>query len=388
MSENRSRSSLIGCLALVIVALLATNALLLVFGSGIGAGRTLPGAPPAPAHVALPAPTPVTPRASLAEIERTTIEIFRRAAPSVVYITNFAVRSDKLRPDVLAIPQGTGSGFVWDAAGHIVTNYHVIHGASALRVTFADQTSVNATVVGVAPDKDLAVIRVQGPAQLQPLPVGSSHDLQVGQMTLAIGNPFGLDHTLSSGIVSGLDREITSVGGRPITGVIQTDAAINPGNSGGPLLDSAGRLMGVNTAIYSPSGASVGVGFAVPVDTVRRIVPQLIEHGRATRPGLGVQLEEGGLARRLGVRGVIVIGVVPGSPAERAGLVPARRDGASGQIVLGDVIVSLDGEAISEPNDLYRVIDRHDVGDRVRLGLARGRATRDVELELSALPGE
>jgi S1-C subfamily serine protease len=385
MADTRPRSALIGCLAVLIVALLATNALLLVFGGRFGA--TGGPAASAPAHVALPTPPPVTPRATLAEAERTTIEIFRNAAPSVVYITNLAVRTDKLRLDVLAIPQGTGSGFVWDTNGHIVTNYHVIHGAEALRVTFADQTFAAARVVGVAPDKDLAVIRVEGAARLQALPVGTSHDLQVGQMTLAIGNPFGLDHTLSSGIVSGLDREITSVGGRPITGVVQTDAAINPGNSGGPLLDSAGRLIGVNTAIYSPSGVNAGVGFAVPVDTVRRIVPQLITNGRATRPGLGVQLEEGRLAERLGIRGALVIGVVPGSPAEQAGIVPARRD-QSGAIELGDVIVGIDGENVAEPNDLYRVIDRHDVGDRVRVKLARGRSTREVEIALHALPGE
>ncbi|HEY8432643.1 MAG TPA: trypsin-like peptidase domain-containing protein, partial [Sandaracinaceae bacterium] len=238
----------------------------------------------------------------------------------------------------------------------------------------------DARLVGTAPRKDVAVLRIDAPRdRLRRLPLGTSADLAVGQFVFAIGNPFGLDHTLSTGVVSGLEREIMSMGGHPIQGVIQTDAAINPGNSGGPLLDSAGRLIGINTAIYSPSGASAGIGFAVPVDTVARVVPQLIEHGRVIRPILGVQLADQDLAARLGIRGALVLGVEPGSPAAEAGIRPTQRD-AYGRLLLGDVIVGADGQDIEDALDLYRAIDRHDVGDTVNLRVRRGRQ----ELEITA----
>jgi S1-C subfamily serine protease len=226
-------------------------------------------------------PRAVTPRGDLAEDEKTTIAIFRQASPSVVHITTLALRQDAFSLDLFQIPRGTGSGFVWDQDGHVVTNYHVIQGADAARVTLADQSSWTARLVGAYPDKDLAVLMIDAPKnRLRPIPVGTSHDLQVGQKVFAIGNPFGLDQSLTTGVISALGREIESVTRQTIKDMIQTDAAINPGNSGGPLLDSAGRLIGVNTAIFSPSGAYAGIGFAIPVDEVNRVVPKLIRHGK------------------------------------------------------------------------------------------------------------
>ncbi|MCZ6452167.1 MAG: trypsin-like peptidase domain-containing protein, partial [Deltaproteobacteria bacterium] len=225
----------------------------------------------------LAAPREITPRGKLSVEESLTIALFRKASPSVVNITTLTVRRDVFTLNLLEIPEGTGSGFVWDNAGHIVTNYHVIQNADVAQVTLADQSTLKARRIGVAPDKDLAVLQIDvAKSRLRPIPIGSSNNLRVGQKVYAIGNPFGLDQTLTTGVISALGREIESVTRRPIRGVIQTDAAINPGNSGGPLLDSAGRLIGVNTQIFSPSGASVGIGFAIPVDTVNRVVPQLI----------------------------------------------------------------------------------------------------------------
>jgi S1-C subfamily serine protease len=329
------------------------------------------------------APPQPAPPEDLSPAETRTIGIFRAASPAVVFITTISLKTDIFRRNVMAIPRGTGSGFMWDMKGHIVTNYHVIRDGNAAKVTLSDQSSYEARLVGSAPDKDLAVLAIDAPiAKLKPLGRGVSKELVVGQQTLAIGNPFGLDHTLSVGVISGLNREIKSVGGRPIQGVIQTDAAINPGNSGGPLLDSSGRLIGINTAIFSPSGASAGIGFAVPVDTVERIVPQLIQHGRVIRPGLGIQIAEKELATRAGVVGVLILSVLDGSPAERAGIRPTLRDPRSNQIVLGDVITAIDEKAVKEPNDLYRQLDEKKVGDRVRLRIRRGQRETTIVVPL------
>jgi S1-C subfamily serine protease len=337
----------------------------------------------APSPSAVPEVSPITPRGDLADFEHTTIEVFERTSPSVVYITKIAVRADPFRRNAFGIPQGTGSGFVWDTEGHIVTNYHVVAGGDAARVTLSDQSVWAARLVGFHADADIAVLKIEAPAELlRPVVVGSSSDLQVGQAVLAIGNPFGLDHTLSTGVVSALGREIPSIGGRPIQNAIQTDAAINPGNSGGPLLDSSGRLIGINTQIYSPSGASAGIGFAIPADTVRRVVPELVAHGRVVRPVLGIQIDEGGLAQQFGRRGVLILGLSPGGGAERAGLVPARQDPYTGGIVLGDVIVAIDNEPIADPSDLYRVLDDKRVGDRVQVRVQRGDREMNVEVEL------
>jgi S1-C subfamily serine protease len=346
-------------------------------------------------HVSAPPPvgarpaTPPPPRTDLGAAEKKTIDIFRQASPAVVYITRINIRHSRFQMDAMAIPSGTGSGFVWDRKGHVVTNYHVIRGGSAAKVTLADQSSWDATLVGHAVEKDLAVLRIKAPAnKLTALPVGTSSNLLVGQDVFAIGNPFGLDHTLSKGVISGLGREIKSVAGHPITGVVQTDAAINPGNSGGPLLDSAGRLIGVNTAIYSPSGASAGIGFAVPVDTVNRIVPQLIKHGRVVRPGLGIQIADEGVTRRVGVAGVLVLGVVDGSGADKAGLQPTLRDKSTGEIVLGDIIVGVDGKKVKGPTDLFRALDAKQVGDVVTVTVERGNKKLDLKVQLSALGGK
>jgi S1-C subfamily serine protease len=323
--------------------------------------------------------------ADLTAFEKRTIDVFHQSAPSVVFITTITLTTDAFHRDVLAIPAGTGSGFVWDNKGNIVTNFHVIREGNAARVTLDDHTTYNAKLVGHSADKDLAVLHIDVPDdKLRPLPRGSSSSLVVGQIALAIGNPFGLDHTLSTGVVSGLEREITSATGRPIFGVIQTDAAINPGNSGGPLLDSGGRLIGVNTAIVSPSGTSAGVGFAVPVDIVERIVPQLIDHGRVVRPGLGIGMDPQ-LNRATGIDGVLILNVSPGGAAEEAGLRPTTRDAESGRIVLGDVIVAVDGVPVHDQSDLFRRLDDKQVGDRVELTIKREGKEKRVSVELRAL---
>jgi S1-C subfamily serine protease len=239
--------------------------------------------------------------------------------------------------------------------------------------------------VGAAPDKDLAVLRIDAPAnKLRAIPVGTSKDLQVGQSVFAIGNPFGLDQSLTTGVISALGREIESVTRRPIQGVIQTDAAINPGNSGGPLLDSAGRLIGVNTAIYSPSGASAGIGFAIPVDTVNRIVPELIRSGKVTRPGMGIQIAEDQIAERLGVTGVLVVDVAQGSAAAKAGLRPTRRE-ASGRVKLGDVITSIDGKKIESANELFLALEKYKIGDSINVSLLREGKAVQVKVTLEAV---
>jgi S1-C subfamily serine protease len=292
------------------------------------------------------------------------------------------VRQDRVTFDIFQMPKGTGSGFVWDQDGHVVTNYHVIQGADAARVTLADQSSWSARLVGAYPDKNLAVLVIDTPReQLHPIPVGTSHDLQVGQKAFAIGNPFGLDHTLTTGVVSAVGREIESVTHRTIKDAIQTDAAINPGNSGGPLLDSAGRLIGVNTAIYSPSGAYAGIGFAIPVDEVNRVVPKLIREGKVNRPWLGVQPAPDQLARRLGLKGVLVFDVEPGGPAAEAGLRPTRRD-ESNHIQLGDVIVAVDDQPVRSANDLFDVLEQHHVGDTVQVTVLRDGEEHRVPVKL------
>ncbi len=330
-------------------------------------------------------PRAITPRGELAQDEQTTIELFRNASPSVVYITTVALRTDRYSLNMFEIPQGTGSGFVWDDEGHIITNFHVIQGASAARVTLADHTTWEARLAGAAPDQDLAVLYINAPShRLRPIAVGTSTGLQVGQKVFAIGNPFGLDQTLTTGIISALGREITSVTGRTITGVIQTDAAINPGNSGGPLLDSASRLIGVNTAIYSPSGSSAGIGFAVPVDTVNRVVPQLLRHGRVVRPGIGARFADDDTARRLGLSGVLVLDVIESGAAEAAGLRGTGRD-AQGRLVLGDVIVSVETYPVASLNDFHDALAAFEVGAAVQVTFIRNAQRRSMPVTLQAL---
>jgi S1-C subfamily serine protease len=327
---------------------------------------------------------PITPRGPLAADELANIEVFKRLSPSVVHITTLEVARDFFSRSVQQVPRGTGTGFVWDNQGHVVTNFHVIQGGDAARVTLADQSTHRATLVGAFPDRDLAVLKINLPREkLQPIPVGTSRDLQVGQKVYAIGNPFGLDQTLTTGIVSALNREIDSVNQRSIRGVIQTDAAINPGNSGGPLLDSAGRLIGVNTAIYSPSGASAGIGFAIPVDEVNRIVPRLIKDGRITRPALGVSAMPEQVQRALRLPdGVALLQVTPRGPAERAGLQPFRR-AADGGIVHGDVITAINDEAIQNLDDMLTALEKRQPGETVTLTVVRDGRSRKVSAALA-----
>ena len=331
------------------------------------------------------APRTVTARGELFSDERSTINLFRQASPGVVNITAIGVERDLFTLNLYQIPQGTGSGFVWDTNGDIITNFHVIQNADSAQVTLADQSNWKARVVGVAPDKDLAVLRIDAPSnRLRPIPIGTSKDLQVGQSVYAIGNPFGLDQTLTTGVISALNREIESVTRRPIQGVIQSDAAINPGNSGGPLLDSAGRLIGVNTAIYSPSGTSAGIGFAIPVDTVNRIVPELIRSGKIIRPGLGIQIADDQIAQRLGVTGILVVDVARGSAAAKAGIQPTRRD-AEGRLRLGDVITAIDGKKVESPNDLYLLLEKYKIGDAVNISILRNGKTVQAKVALEAV---
>jgi len=325
-----------------------------------------------------PEPRVVTPRGDLAADEKSTIELFRKAAPSVVYISTATEVVDPWSRMVFRTREGTGSGFIWDADGHVVTNWHVVRGATRAVVRLVDGRAYRAVLVGASPANDLAVLRINVPFHPPPpIPLGRSGELQVGQKVFAIGNPFGLDHTLTTGIVSALNRSIRGENGA-IEHLIQTDAAINPGNSGGPLLDSAGRLIGVNTAIYSPSGAYAGIGFAIPSDRVNEIVPQLIAHGHVIRPWLGVESDDrlsAAVTRQLGIEGVLVLRVAPGSPAARAGIRPARL-AWDGSIVPGDVIVGINGQPVTSMRSLMDALERLHIGDAARLSVWRdGRVT-------------
>ena len=375
-------------------SILVILVLVIVFAVGWGMGawrgqfpRThLPSreASAEPTDASAQAPDPGDSADDLTPEERRDIAVFERAARSVVFITNVALHRDIFSLNVFEIPQGSGTGFTWDRRGHVVTNYHVVAGASALLVTTADHSEWEAKLVGVAPDKDLAVLHIDAtPDRLVPLELGGASRLRVGQHVFAIGNPFGLDQTLTKGVVSALGRELGSPSGRTITDVIQTDAAINPGNSGGPLLDSRGRLIGVNTAIYSRSGGSAGIGFAVPVDTVRWIVPQLIQHGKVIRPIIGVELLPDEVARRFDISGAIIGAVVPGGPADRAGLRGTERD-SQGRLRLGDVLTSVDGRKVSDADTLLRELERRQPGAEAKIGYIRDGKPQTVRLRLAS----
>ena len=330
-------------------------------------------------------PRAITARGELAADERATIEIFEHASPSVVFISTRQRVRDLWTRNVFSVPRGTGSGFIWDDLGHVVTNNHVIEGASEATVRLNDGRSYSAVLVGASPAHDLAVLRINVAFDRPPpVPVGTSGDLKVGQKVFAIGNPFGLDYTLTGGLVSALDRSLSENGGATIEHLIQTDAAINPGNSGGPLLDSAGRLIGINTAIYSPSGAYAGIGFAVPVDTVNRVVPQLIARGKYTRPSLGVSVDaeiNRVLTRQLGIKGVLLLDVEPGSAADAAGLRGTRID-RDGDLIPGDVVVAMDGQVIDSVSKLLARLDDHSIGDQVTLRIWRAGRELDVDVVL------
>ncbi|SFM38042.1 S1C family serine protease [Nitrosomonas communis] len=328
----------------------------------------------------------VTARGDLATDERATIELFEKSRDSVVFISTSRLVQDIWTRNVFAIPRGTGSGFMWDDAGHVVTNFHVIEGASEATIKLADGRDYKAALVGVSPAHDIAVLRIGiGFKRPPPVPIGTSHDLKVGQKVFAIGNPFGLDWTLTTGIISALDRSLPSESGTTsIQHLIQTDAAINPGNSGGPLLDSAGRLIGINTAIYSPSGASVGIGFAVPVDTVMRVVPQIIAKGKYIRPTLGIEVDERLNARitaMLDIEGVVVFRVKPDSAADKAGLKGATLT-PDGGIIPKDVIVAIQGKQVDSVSKLLAMIDDFNVGDIVQLTIMHDGQTKEIDVIL------
>jgi len=334
-----------------------------------------------PASAIAPANATPDDNALLAD-ERNTISVFQEVAPSVVFITSKALRQGFFFTDTYEIPAGSGSGFVWDNQGHIVTNNHVVEQASALTVTLSDNTSYEAEIVGTEQSKDIAVLRIKAPGgKLRPLRVGSSTNLQVGQKVVAIGNPFGLDQTLTTGVVSALGREIKANNGRTIQDVIQTDAAINPGNSGGPLLDSRGQLIGMNTAIISPSGSSAGIGFAVPVSTVNRIVPQLIKFGHVARPGLGIQVISDVAARRAGIEGVIIGEVTRGSAAAKAGLRGVQRT-RFGETYVGDVIVGINNKPVRNYGELGDVLEQYKVGETVNVKILRDGESKNVRVQL------
>jgi 2-alkenal reductase len=322
----------------------------------------------------------VEPRGALADIERTSIELFERASPSVVQVVG--ARAGGLDPAQSEGENGaaqSGTGFIWDAAGHVVTNDHVVEGAGSLAVRLASGQVLRAQLVGTAPNYDLAVIRVDNTRSLPPpIAIGSSDDLKVGQWVFAIGNPFGLDQTLTTGIISALKRRLPTSAGREITNVIQTDAAINPGNSGGPLLDSAGRVIGVNTAILSPSGTSAGIGFAIPIDSVNRVVPELIRRGSVPTPGIGIVAANEAAATRAGVEGVVILRTVPGSSAERAGL--RGMDPNTGRP--GDVIVGVNGKPVRRLADLTQELERVGVGKKVPLAVQRDGKETSVEIDV------
>ena len=321
--------------------------------------------------------------------EENNIEVFKRASPSVVHITNSRMVRTFLSLNPQEVPQGSGTGFIWNEDGYIVTNYHVVQQASRVTVTLQDGTSYNARAVGLEPDKDLAVLKIDAApdAKLVPVRLGDSSLLEVGRKVIAIGNPFGLDTTMTVGVVSALGREIDSVSRRTIRDVIQTDAAINPGNSGGPLLNSLGQLVGVNTAIYSPSGASSGIGFAIPVNTVKRVVPELITYGRVQTPILGItRVPQPDYYRQLwGIEGVIVFGVVAGTDPERLGMRGLRRV-REGRIQLGDVIFEIDGEEVRNEDDYANIMEQYRAGDTVTVKTLRDNQIREYEIELRAPP--
>ena len=319
--------------------------------------------------------------------EKRTIEVFERLSPSVVYITSIAYTRDFFSFNVLEIPQGTGSGAIWDKRGYVITNFHVIESAAqgaSLRVTLNNGNEYDARVVGVEADKDLAVLKIDAPkSELVPVPLGISSALKIGQNVLAIGTPFGFDRTLTTGVISGLSRTIKSVTGRPIEGMIQTDAAINPGNSGGPLIDSSGHMIGMNTAIYSPSGAYAGIGFAVPIDTIARLVPQIIKYGKVKKASLGLSLVDDYKARRLGAPGVVVYEIEKGGPADKAGIRPLWVDRYN-RLRFGDVITKIDGKKVKSANDVLDLLEKREAGQTIKVTVLRNGKKKTLQLVLGS----
>jgi S1-C subfamily serine protease len=350
------------------------------FEQAVGVGKHEEGGDPAAA------PRPIAQAGPLSAEEQATIELYDRSKGSVVNVTNSRTFGSPLSLQAQEVPQGSGTGFVWDEKGRIVTNHHVVKGADSIRVTFADQSTAKVYQVNSDADMDLAVLWTDAPKEkLKPLPIGESSKLQVGQRVYAIGNPFGLDETLTSGIISALGRSIESTTNRVIRGVIQTDAAINPGNSGGPLLDSSGRVVGVNAAILSRSGSWAGIGFAIPIDQVNRVVPRLIRYEKHLRPVLGVSIAPDQFTKKRGIEGALVIDVTSGGPAEKAGIRPTRRD-ENGDIILGDVIAAIDDHKVRTIDDLYSALENYSVGQTVTVTVQRDGETKKLSVTLA--PGQ
>ncbi|MDG1204589.1 MAG: trypsin-like peptidase domain-containing protein [Pseudomonadales bacterium] len=316
--------------------------------------------------------------------ESNNIAVFKNVGPSVVFVTNTKLMRQRFSLNVMELPRGSGTGFVWHESGLILTNYHVIHGSDKITITLGSGKTYEAEIVGIAPEKDVALLKIDAPDEtLIPIPLGDSAKLSVGRKVLAIGNPFSLDTSLSVGVVSALGREIKSVTNRTIKNVIQTDAAINPGNSGGPLLNSMGELVGVNTAIYSPSGASAGIGFAIPVNTLKRIIPQLIEHGKLNRPIMGVETLTDYWAARLRVKGIAILSVRKGLAADKAGMIGVREDNR-GKIHLGDVIIAINDQPVTNEDSLLSLLEGFEPGDTVKVTTLRNEQIRNYEVTLTA----
>ena len=326
-------------------------------------------------------PRLVSPRGDLGQDEKSIIELFEKSRDSVVFITTSTQVQDFWSRNTFSVPRGSGSGFLWDEFGHVITNYHVIQDASEATIRLANGKDYSASLVGASPMHDIAVLKINVSHKYSaPLPIGTSHDLKVGQKVYAIGNPFGLDWTFTNGIVSALNRSLTEENGATVEHLIQTNAAINPGNSGGPLLDSAGRLIGINTAIYSPNGTNAGIGFAVPVDTVNRVVPQLIRNGKYTHPALGIEIDEGindRLKDLLDIKGIVILKVNRGSSADAAGLIGIIST-RNGNIVPGDIITTIEGKQVDTVSKFLALLDDFKVGDKVRLSVVRQGKSRDA----------
>lgn len=320
------------------------------------------------------------------EDEQNTVDIFDNAGPGTVFVTQNQIVRDRYTMRATEVPSGSGSGFIWDTDGHIITNYHVIDGSSHLTVTLYNQKTYPAKLVGGEPKKDIAVLKIDAPAdELTPIPrPDDTYELAVGQKAIAIGNPFGLDHTITTGIISAMGRDQLGYGGVTIRDMIQTDASINPGNSGGPLLDSSGQLIGMNTMIFSKSGASAGIGFAVPFSTIKRVVPQIIRTGKAQQIGLGISILPDAIARRNGIQGVIVRQVANNSPAARAGLRGVEQNYRGTYI--GDVIVGIDDKKVTNYDTLYNALDTHQPGDTIQVKIRREGKIISLPVELYVLP--
>jgi S1-C subfamily serine protease len=326
-------------------------------------------------------------KALFTENEKNTIKVFQEGVNSVVFVSNMRSARSLWSYGEVEVPAGAGSGYVWDTNGHIVTNYHVVEGGDSFLISFhKDTKQYKAKLIGAEPRQDIAVLQLEErPTHLIPIKVGSSKELVVGQKAMAIGNPFGLDHTVTEGIVSALDRKIDGIGGVKIHGMIQTDASINPGNSGGPLINSSGEMIGMNTVIYSNSGSSAGVGFAVPVDSVKRIVPELIQFGKVVRPGLGIGLANDNIRYHFGIdSGVVIAQIDPKGPAAIAGLKGMSQD-SYGRYYIGDVIVEIDGKKVNSYDDLFHVFDQYKVGENVEVTYLRKNKSQKVKIKLGKI---